>query len=160
MMPSRVAGPGVRAGTPRVEAWEESTGESVKNPSSESTPFSRLLGIRRLVRENGTSRYEMTIGPDHLNRRGVAHGGVVASLLDTALGASVVSSLTPEEWTGTLELSVQFREPVRPGRVTAQGRMARRGRNVAFAEGEILDASGKILASGHGVWTIWPKKPA
>lgn len=131
----------------------------MKNPQPESTPFSRLLGIRRLVRENGTSRYEMTIGPDHLNRRGVAHGGVVASLLDTALGASVVSALAPEEWTGTLELSVQFREPVRPGLVTAQGRLARRGKNVAFAEGEIRDASGRTLASAHGVWTIWPKKP-
>ena len=134
------------------------TGEPVKNPRS-LTPFSRLLGMRCLVRENGTSRYEMTIGPDHLNRRGVAHGGVVTSLLDTALGASVVSTLSPEEWTGTLELSVQFREPVRPGLITAQGRLARRGKNVAFAEGEIRDASGRTLASAHGVWTIWPKKP-
>ena len=130
-----------------------------KNPQAQSTPFSQLLGMRCLARENGLSRYEMTIGPDHLNRRGVAHGGVVASLLDTALGASVVSTLTPEEWTGTLELSVQFREPVRPGVVVAQGRLARRGKHIAFAEGEIRDASGKILASAHGVWTIWPKKP-
>ena len=132
----------------------------MKSSEAGSTPFSQLLGMRCLEREKGRARYELEVGPEHLNRRGVAHGGVVASLLDTALGAAVVSSITKEEWTGTLELSVQFREPVRPGPVVAQGRMARRGRNVAFAEGEILDASGKILASGHGVWTIWPKKPA
>ncbi|HEV8376033.1 MAG TPA: PaaI family thioesterase [Candidatus Polarisedimenticolia bacterium] len=132
----------------------------MKNPQSQSTPFSQWLGMRCISRDKGRSEYELTIGPDHLNRRGVAHGGVVASLLDSALGASVVSTLTPEEWTGTLELSVQFRDPVRPGVVTANGRLARRGKSVAFAEGEIRDAAGKILASAHGVWTIWPKKPA
>ena len=87
----------------------------MKSSQTGSTPFSQLLGMRCLEREKGRARYELEVGPEHLNRRGVAHGGVVASLLDTALGASVVSTLTPEEWTGTLELSVQFREPVRPG---------------------------------------------
>lgn len=130
------------------------------NPQSGSTPFSRLLGMRCVFREKGQARYELEVGEDLLNRRGVAHGGVVTSLLDTALGGAVVSSLAPEEWTGTLELSVQFREPVRPGLVTGEGRLARRGKSIAFAEGEIRDASGRILASAHGVWTIWPKKPA
>jgi len=128
-------------------------------PPAGSTPFSQLLGMRCVQREKGVARYELEVAADHLNRRGVAHGGVVASLLDTALGASVVSSLAPEEWTGTLELSVQFREAVRPGLVTAEGRLARRGKRIAFAEGEIRDASGRTLASAHGVWTIWPKKP-
>lgn len=130
------------------------------NPPSGSTPFSQLLGMRCVFREKGHARYELEVGPELLNKRGVAHGGVAASLLDTALGAAVVSTLTPEEWTGTLELSVQFREPILPGVVTGEGRLARRGRSVAFAEGEIRDASGRILASAHGVWTIWPKKPA
>ena len=131
----------------------------MKSSQAGSTPFSQLLGMRCLEREKGRARYELEVGPEHLNRRGVAHGGVVTSLLDTALGASVGSTLTPEEWTGTLELSVQFREPVRPGVVTGEGRLARRGKRVAFAEGEIRDPSGKVLASAHGVWTIWPKKP-
>src|SRR6058998_3420039 len=81
---------------------------AMKNSQGGSTPFSQLLGMRCISREKGLAHYEMEVGTDHLNRRGVAHGGVVASLLDTALGASVVSTLTPEEWTGTLELSVQF----------------------------------------------------
>ena len=131
----------------------------MKSPQGGGTPFGELLGMRCVHKEKNLARYELEIVADHLNKRGVAHGGVVASLLDTALGASVVFSLTPEEWTGTLELSVQFREAVRPGVVVAEGRLARRGRSVAFAEGEIRDASGRILASAHGVWTIWPRKP-
>jgi uncharacterized protein (TIGR00369 family) len=89
----------------------------------------------------------------------VAHGGVVASLLDMALGAAVVTSIEPQEWCGTVQISVQFREPVRPGKVRAEGRMVRRGRSVAFAEGELRDSAGKVLATAHGAWTIWPVKP-
>src|SRR2546422_3152988 len=132
----------------------------MKSSQAGSTPFSQLLGMRCLEREKGRARYELEVGPEHLNRRGVAHGGVVASLLDTAMGAAVISSIAPEEWCGTLELSIQFREPVLPGTVTAEGRMARRGRTVAFAEGEIRDPAERILATAHGVWTIWPRKPS
>jgi len=124
------------------------------------TPFDELIGARCMARDSGRAVYELTVGPAHLNRRGVAHGGVVASLLDTALGASVVSAVAAQEWCGTLQLSIQFREPVRPGTVTAEGRMVRRGRTAAFAEGELRDAAGKVLATAHGLWTIWPTRPA
>jgi len=131
----------------------------MEDPQNHTTPFNQWLGTRCVHREKGRTRYELEVGPEHLNRRGVAHGGVVSSLLDTALGAAVITGMTPEEWTGTLEISVQFREPVRPGRVIAEGRLARRGRTAAFAEGEVRDATGKILATAHGVWTIWPGRP-
>lgn len=132
-----------------------------KKPTDHEEPaFHELLGARLLEHDTGRARYELTVGETHLNRRGVAHGGVAASLLDSALGTAVVTTIRKEEWCGTLELSVQFREAIRPGRITAEGRMARRGRTAAFAEGEIRDAAGKILATAHGVWTIWPTKPA
>jgi len=108
-------------------------------------PFHELLGARCLTRGGGKARYELTVGPGHLNRRGVAHGGVVAGLLDTALGTAVVSAIAKEEWCGTMELSVQFREPVLPGPI--------------IAEGEVRDPAGRVLATAHGVWTIWPVRP-
>lgn len=125
----------------------------------EEPPFHLLLGARCRERAAGRAIYELTVGPQHLNRRGVAHGGVISGLLDMALGTAVVSSILPEEWCGTMQLSVQFREPVLPGPVVAEGRMARRGRTAAFAEGEVRDARGTILATAQGTWTIWPSRP-
>ena len=123
------------------------------------TPYNEWFGIRCLRRELGGAEYELEIEPHMLNRRGVAHGGAVTSLLDSALGGAVVSGLAPEEWCATLQMSVQFREPVRPGRVTGRGRLVKRGRHAAFAEGEILDPDGRVLASAQGSWYVWPRRP-
>lgn len=123
------------------------------------TPFDDLLGLAVTRAAGGASEVALELTPAHRNRRGVAHGGVVSALLDVSLGAAVVSTLAPEEWCGTLELSVQFRDPARHGPLTGRGRVERRGRRVAFAAGEALDAHGRVVAAAHGVWTIWPSHP-
>jgi uncharacterized protein (TIGR00369 family) len=120
------------------------------------TPFDELLGLEVLRAADGEAEVRLVLTPAHLNRRGVAHGGVVSALLDVSLGAAVVSTTTAEEWCGTLELSVQFRDPARRGPLTGRGRVERRGRSVAFAAGEVLDARGRVVTAAHGVWTIWP----
>ena len=125
----------------------------------QAPPFHELIGARRRESAGGRATYDLVVGPQHLNRRGVAHGGVVSALLDMALGTAVVSAILPGEWCGTMQLSVQFREPVLPGAIVAEGRMARRGRTAAYAEGEVRDARGTILATAHGTWTIWPSRP-
>ena len=123
------------------------------------TPFDDLLGLEVLRAADGEAEVRLVLTPAHLNRRGVAHGGVVSALLDVSLGAAVVSTTTAEEWCGTLELSVQFRDPARHGPLTGRGRVERRGRSVAFAAGEVFDARGRVVAAAHGVWTIWPTNP-
>ena len=125
----------------------------------QTTPFNRWFGIRRVRFGDGIAEYELKVTPRLLNRRGVAHGGAVTSLLDTALGAAVVSGIREEEWCATLQLSVQFREPVLPGKVVGRGRMVKRGRHAAFAEGEIVDGKGKVLAVATGAWYIWSRRP-
>lgn len=127
--------------------------------SRQPTPFDELLGVEVISAKGGMAEACLEITPLHRNRRGVAHGGVVSALLDTSLGAAVVSTLAAQEWCGTLELSVQFRDPARHGPLRGRGRVERRGRQVAFAAGEVIDARGKVVAAAHGVWTIWPGHP-
>jgi len=123
------------------------------------TPFGRHLGIEILEAVAGTASARLELEEHLCNRRGVAHGGAVASLLDSALGAAVISSMEPQEWCGTLQLSIQYNNPARHGPLTAAGRVVRRGRRVAFAEGEVTDARGGVVARAHGTWTIWPGHP-
>jgi uncharacterized protein (TIGR00369 family) len=122
-------------------------------------PFDRLLGVDVELRPDGVSVATLTLGPDHLNNRGVAHGGVVSSLLDSALGAAVIGSIPKEWWCATTSLSIQFVDGTGAGLLTATGRVVRRGARVAFASGEARDEAGRVVAVAQGTWNLWPYRP-
>jgi uncharacterized protein (TIGR00369 family) len=97
-----------------------------------------------------------TVESRHLNINGVVHGGVYATILDTAMGASVVSLLGPEETTATTSLYVEFLRAAREGEtLTARGEVLRRGRHIAFAEGNLFGSDGRRYSQAHGTWYIW-----
>jgi fumarylpyruvate hydrolase len=126
---------------------------------SQPPPFNTFLGIAVERREDGTGAATVDLAPHHLNRRGVAHGGVVAALLDSALGAAVIGAIPAEWWCATTSLSIQFQGGAGDGRLLATGRVTRRGGRVAFASGEVRDARDQLLATGHGTWHLWPHRP-
>ena len=66
------------------------------------------LGVERTLWAPGASRLELTLTEDHLNKGGVAHGGIHMMLLDSALGSALVASLKVEEWCATAQLSTIF----------------------------------------------------
>lgn len=125
----------------------------------DNSPLGNLLGFTRVEDSAARVVLEAEIRPELLNRRGVVHGGVLSALLDSALGGAVVAGIDPEEWCATLQLSVQFISGGRRGPLRATGRLTRRGPRCAFAEGEVLDARGKLIARAQGTWYIWPERP-
>ncbi len=125
----------------------------------EVPPFNRYLGAEVVCGDERRSEVVLELAPHHLNRRGVAHGGVISSLLDSALGAAVIASIPQEWWCATTSLSTQFLEGAGRGRLTATGRLLRRGRAVAFAAGEVHDEKGRLIATATGSWHLWPYKP-
>ena len=122
-------------------------------------PFNTYLGTIVEAVADGHARVTLELAPHHLNTRGVVHGGVISSLLDSALGAAVISAIPASWWCATTSLSVQFLEGAREGLLVAEGRVTRRGRRVAFAAGEVHDAGGRLVAHAQGSWHLWPQKP-
>jgi uncharacterized protein (TIGR00369 family) len=122
-------------------------------------PFNKYLGIEVTRMEAGVAEAHLDLGPHHLNNRGVVHGGVLAALLDTAIGAAVISAIPKEWWCATTSLSVQFLEGAQEGRLTARGRVLRKGRRVAFAGGDVYDAEQRHVASAQGSLHLWPYLP-
>jgi len=97
----------------------------------------------------------------HLNINGVVHGGVYATILDTAMGGAVVSLLTEEETTATTSLYVEFLRAAREGDIlSARGHVLRRGRHIAFAEGDLYGVDGTRLSQARGTWYIWSSEEA
>jgi uncharacterized protein (TIGR00369 family) len=128
-------------------------------PPTQVPAFNIYLGTELRRMERGEALVTLELQPHHLNSRGVVHGGVLASLLDTALGAAVISSIPKEWWCATISLSVQFLEGARRGRLEAEARVIRRGGRVAFAEGDVKDEGGRLVAAAQGSWHLWAHKP-
>ena len=122
-------------------------------------PFNEYLGTKVELREAGEARVVLDLKPHHLNMRGVAHGGVISALLDTALGGAVIASIPKEWWCATIQLSINYLDGPRGGHLIAEGRVTRRGARVAFAAGEVKDESGRLLATAEGSWHLWTRKP-
>ena len=117
------------------------------------------LGIERTVWKPGHSRLELTLTDEHLNKGGVAHGGIHMVLLDSALGSALVASLKVEEWCATTQLSTSFLATARPGeRLVAEGRVVRRGKHVAHLAGEVK-VGDRLVATATGTWAIWSSRP-
>ena len=96
----------------------------------------------------------------HYNPIGTVHGGFAATLLDSALGCAIFSTLGQgDAWT-TLELKLNFVRAMSKdtGPVRAEGRVIHRGRTVATSEGDLKDGAGKLYAHATTTCMIFPVK--
>jgi uncharacterized protein (TIGR00369 family) len=120
----------------------------------EGSPFYRWSGMRVSDAEKGSVTVSLDLGEHHANLQGFAHGGVLATLADAAMGLSVRSAMEPGRRHVTIELGVHYLRPVRTGTVRATGRAIRVGRDVAYAEARITDERGTELARASGTYSV------
>ena len=92
--------------------------------------------------------FEMTPGPQHYNPIGSVHGGIALTLLDSAMGCAVYTTLAPGVGYTTIDLHVTFVRPLTAttGTIRAEGRVVHAGSRVATAEGRVVDATGRVYA--------------
>jgi uncharacterized protein (TIGR00369 family) len=110
------------------------------------------LGYRAVRQGDGESVIEWDAGPDYCfpaPSGPIVHGGLVTTILDTAMGGACWSLLTDDESFLTADLRVEFMRSARPGTLRAEGRVVQRNRRVAFCSGELYDVDGALLASSR-----------
>jgi uncharacterized protein (TIGR00369 family) len=120
----------------------------------EGSPFYRWSGMRVVAAEPGAVSVALDLGEQHANLQGFAHGGILATIADAAMGLSVRSALEPGRRHVTIELGMHYLRAVRTGTVTAAGRAVRVGREVAYAEATITDERGTDLARASGTYSV------
>jgi len=124
-------------------------------------PFVDHLGLTLEVFEGGRSELHYQPQAVHCNSFGVAHGGVVMTLLDVAM-AQAARSLEPEMGAVTIEMKTSFMRPatVVPGRkLVARGDLQHRTRSMAFLEGRVYDADGHLCAMATGTFKYAARRP-
>lgn len=102
-----------------------------------------------------------TLVPDEYqyNPAGTVHGGVVSTLLDTAMGVALWTTLPTGAFGTTVELKVNFVRPItrETGPVRCEARVIHSGRTIGTAEGKVVDRAGKLIA--HGTTTCMASFP-
>jgi uncharacterized protein (TIGR00369 family) len=123
---------------------------------AEPPPAATTLGweLIEVNPEAGTIEVAFTADDRFVNPVGVVQGGFLAAMLDDTLGPALVATLETGLFAPTADLHVQFRVPAQPGRLVGRGRIVRRGRDIAFLAGELVDNAGTVVAAATATATI------
>jgi uncharacterized protein (TIGR00369 family) len=123
---------------------------------NEEVTFSRHIGAKVERVEPGRSTISIEVENIHLNGAGTLHGGVYASLIDNAMGLSVLALVGLRS--ATIQMNVHFLGAVSEGRITCESEVLHRTRRTATAEAKVRDAEGNLVALGTGAFRVFEKK--
>lgn len=128
------------------------------NGSLPQPPISKALGFKIVEASNGAAVFVCTPQHLHYNPIGSVHGGLAGTLLDSAMGCAVMSTLDAGTGYTTLEYRVHLVRGMadKTGPVRAEGRIVHVGRRIATAEGRLIDANGTLYAHGTTTCLIMP----
>lgn len=123
-------------------------------------PIGKTLGFILTEVDEGRAVFKGMPSFDYMNPLGTVHGGWTGTLLDSALGCAVHTTMKPGEAYTTVEFKVNLVRPIMPetGEVTCEGVIVHRGGRIATSEATLKDASGKLLAHGSETCIIFPMK--
>lgn len=116
--------------------------------------FTRGLGMETTRCEDGSCVIELTLDRRHMSVARRVHGGVLFTMLDTAMGRAVISRLPAGRGCATIEAKINYLRPVQAGRLRAEGRALDLTRRTAYAEGVLRDADDRVLARASGTFFL------
>jgi len=132
--------------------------QEVRERFARSEFHSRWLSLSLQRVERGEVDVAMDVQPHHLNLMGTLHGGMIATLADTSTGLALRSTLEPGQTFTTTQLAVTFLAPGREGRIVARGRVLRSGKRFGYAEADVVDEVGRLLARATATFAVLPER--
>jgi len=118
-------------------------------------PYWQTLGFELKEAEPGHAVFEGSVRPELL-QNGVLHGGVLASIADSACAVAAISRVFPANYATTINLQVAYLKPVVAGRFRAVGRCLRAGKTVLFCQAEVLDEKESLVCSASSQLMVIP----
>lgn len=117
-------------------------------------PVIDLIGIELVEYSDGNAQLALHAGKRHHNPMGIVHGGILCDLADAAMGVAMATTLQDGESFGTVDLHVNYFQPVQESRLTAIGRVVHRGRTVGHVECDITDERQQLVAKATSTCVI------
>jgi uncharacterized protein (TIGR00369 family) len=125
-----------------------------------SVPAPPIAALMRMaITEAEVGRVTFVCRPDesHYNPIGAVHGGLVCTLLDSAVGCAVQTTLARGQAYTSVEIKVNYLRPVHDeiGEITCVGTVTKPGSRIAFAEGAVTDSAGRLLATASSTLLVF-----
>ena len=113
----------------------------------DNVPFAKLLGIELESVEPGHAVLSMKIRNDLKQNHGVARGGSIAAVIDSAMALAIMPLLAENERTTTVDLTIHYMRPLTEGTARASARVVRAGKRVITVSAELFDHQEKLAAT-------------
>ena len=123
-----------------------------------TSPYPRHLRMQLVSISVDQAMVKLKTEQCHLQPFGIVHGGVLATLVDTATFWSVFLRLPEDAGLVNIDLKLNYLKSVSSGVMTAQGRCIRAGRSINYAEASIKDKEGNLIAHGTSTLMVLPGK--
>ncbi len=121
---------------------------------AKALPFYKHLGITLTDISWGHAQMQLKVKRELTQSAGSAHGGVMASMIDSVVGIALYTMLTSEDHITTIELKVNFIAPAKPGMLKAHGRIISKGKRIAVGDADVRDDRGTLIAKGLVTYMI------
>ncbi|WP_329620738.1 PaaI family thioesterase [Streptomyces sp. NBC_01255] len=124
-------------------------------------PVAQVLGIAVVKADPGTVQFTMPVKNFFTNHLGLLAGGILSTLIDSALGCAILSAIPEDKDIVTLDLNVDFLRPVREasGLITVDAEVVHIGRNRGLASCQVVDSEGRLCAVGKSSCLVRSKAP-
>lgn len=134
--------------------------EKIRRDGRSANPFFCLMGIDVVSIGDGNATLRMAVRPDMLNGVGWLQGGIFTALADESIALALYSQLASHEGIATISETTSFIKGVQDGCLIAEGKVVRKGRRVAFAEGSVRADDGKktLLSTTSAAFAITSQK--
>ena len=134
------------------------TMQAIRDGELPAPPIAHLMQFDIVDLAEGRVEFRCVLDESVYNPIGVVHGGLVCTLLDTVAGCAVHTTLPQGTAYTSIELKVNYLRAVHAssGPLTAVGTVVKPGRRVAFAEGEVRDAAGRVVATASSSLLVFP----
>ena len=116
-------------------------------------PIVKLLGITASYDAQGNAHLKLPYNPEFDNAARSIHGGIIASLLESA-GWYAVAAQNEGIWTTTSQFSIHLLRPARETELLAEGRVVKSGKRILVAEIKVTTPDGKLIATGSGTYVV------
>lgn len=121
-------------------------------------PFPKHMAMRLTEMDMGQATIELELSTVHLQPFGLVHGGVIATMIDTATFWAVFMSIPEDAGLVNVDLKLNYLRPVTKGKMKAEGRSIREGKSICYSEARVYNDLGSLIAHGTSTLMILPGK--